>query len=100
MKKPANFYAKSERAYPDLLDELRYPLHDLIRPVYDTGQVNLGPQCQPFISKSLAGEIVGLRELKRGRWLVTFLDIDLGIVDERSRSFEHMSPAARAEAAS
>jgi len=100
MKKPADFYTKSERHFPELLAELEYPLHDVVRQVYDTGQVYIGPGCQAFVSKSLGGEKVGLRELERGRWLVTFLDIDLGIVDEKEQSFEPMSPAAQAGFAS
>jgi hypothetical protein len=36
----------------------------------------------------LAGERVGLRELESDRWLVSFIDHDLGHYDRRNRVFE------------
>ena len=30
----------------------------------------------------------GIREVEDGRWLVSFMDLDLGYVDERTRVFE------------
>ena len=41
-----------------------------------------------YISNALVGERVGLREIENRRWLLTFLDIDLGVVDKSEHSFE------------
>jgi hypothetical protein len=40
----------------------------------------------------LAHELVGLREVEDGRWLVTFAQLDLGYIDLRTREFEPMDP--------
>ena len=100
MKRPADFYTKSTLEYPDMLEEPHYPLHDMVRAIHESGHVYISPGCNVYISKSLAKEQVGLRELEEGRWLVTFLDLDLGIADERHQSLEPIQLTARAAAAS
>ena len=37
---------------------------------------------------ALAGQVVGVREVELGRWVVTFMDYDLGYYDTRTRRFE------------
>ena len=37
-----------------------------------------------FLSSALAGEQVGLRELEDNLWLVSFLYLDLGLLDLRT----------------
>ena len=96
MKRPADFYTKSTLEYPDMLEELHYPLHDTVRAVHESGHVYIAPGCNVYISKSLAREHVGLRELEMRRWLVTFLDIDLGIADERHQTLEPIQSGAQA----
>ncbi len=41
-----------------------------------------------FLSTVLAGEHVGLREVEDGRWLVTFMQLDLGHYDSTTKHFE------------
>jgi hypothetical protein len=41
-----------------------------------------------FLSGVLADEHVGMREIDDGRWLVSFMQLDLGHYDERARRFE------------
>lgn len=84
---PASQYVPSERRYPEHLPELLYPLHDFPRLVSSHGTVRLG-QVSYYLSRVLAGEYVGLREVADGRWLVSFMSLDLGYLDERSRKFE------------
>ena len=87
MKRPAEVYRSSDRSYPDLLTHVEYPLHDRSCRVYDCGRISLNNQMF-YVSRALVGERVGLREIEAKRWLLTFLDIDLGVVDESERSFE------------
>ena len=39
-----------------------------------------------FISETLRGEPVGVAETDSGDWIVRFADIDLGIIDRRSKN--------------
>ena len=41
-----------------------------------------------FLTGVLAGELVGMREVEVGRWLVTFASLDLGHFDRRTDRFE------------
>jgi transposase InsO family protein len=90
-KPPASVFVPSERRWTGELPELRYPLHDLTRPVGDNGTVCMRGH-QYVLSQALAGELVGLRELDPGRWLVTFMSLDLGYLDEREKRFERNVP--------
>ena len=42
------------------------------------------------IGAAFSGENVGLRETEPGRWLINFMDLDLGYVDQKTRDFESM----------
>lgn len=89
MKTPADVHRPSERRLPEPLPELEYPLHDDVLVVGREGHIRL-PRCRSvFLSKALAGQPVGLREQEDGRWLVTFITLDLGLYDPRGhRRFE------------
>jgi putative transposase len=82
---PATFYRTSSRVFPAVPPEPQYPLHDLTVKVRPAGHVYLpGSGQRPgnvFLSSALAGEYVGLRELDDHAWLVSFLHIDLGVLD-------------------
>ena len=89
MRRPADLYSRSRRDYPDSLPDPEYPLHDMVRGVSNVGKVHLiGRSKDFFIGAALGGQKLGLRETEEGRWLVTFMDMDLGYVDEKTRSFE------------
>ena len=47
-----------------------------------------------FVSETLKGEPVGVAETDGSDWIVRFADIDLGIIDRRSKRL-HRFPAAR-----
>lgn len=79
---PATEYRPSERAYADALREPDYPLHDVIATVSSTGSVWLpGRRCY-YVARALAGQPLGLREMDDGRWLVTFMNIELGHIED------------------
>lgn len=82
MSRPAEVYCSSMRAYPEELHPLEYPLHDQTRKVRPSGHISLFGRKQAgcYLSAALAGEYVGLRELDEDRWLISFLDLDLGVV--------------------
>jgi hypothetical protein len=77
MKVPATLYQASSRPYPDPVAEPTYPLHDDVLVVHADGKVRIGRKLC-FITKALAGQPIGIREELDGRYLVTFMDRDLG----------------------
>lgn len=89
MKSPAHFYVPSTRLYRDVLPDLEYSLYDFTRKVSPSGKVHLyGKTKDFFLSKSLAGEKIGIREVEVGIWLISFMNINLGYVDEKTGIFE------------
>jgi hypothetical protein len=88
MKTPASVYVPSSRHYePALaLEPIAYPLHDLTAHVYSDGRAFVKPlNRRVHIGTSFAGENVGLREAVPGTWRVSFLDYELGYLDESGR---------------
>jgi len=93
---PTDFFRPSERRFVEPAPEPAYPLHDETRVVTQCGHVYLHKKCCVFVSEVLGGEHVGLREVEPNRWLLTFVDLDLGHVDARQRRFEPMEPEEHA----
>jgi transposase InsO family protein len=91
LKTPAEVYQPSPRHYPAPLPELRYPLHDDVLLVTKHGHIRLPKGRTVFLSNALADQPVGLREGDDGRWLVTFVNLDLGTYDPRAGSFEPLN---------
>jgi transposase InsO family protein len=90
MKRPSEVYTDSIRPYPTKLPEPTYGTHDDTVIVDRWGAIRLARR-RFHLSEALAGQPVGLREEDDGRWLVTFLDMDLGFV-QRDRTFTAASP--------
>ena len=44
-----------------------------------------------FLSEALIGEPVGIAETPTGDWLVRFAEIDLGIIDRRSKKLRRFT---------
>lgn len=89
MKRPADLYQPSSRSLPTEIPESEYPLHDQTRTVDSGGHVLFGGRGTSFfLSHALVGEVVGLREVDDGRWLVSFANLDLGYFDEKTRRFD------------
>jgi transposase InsO family protein len=89
MRRPADVFVRSMRTYSGEPPPPDYPFHDLVTNVTAQGHFRIpgqGRRCpNVFLSGALARQRVGLRELGDDRWLVSFLDIDLGILDERKQ---------------
>ena len=76
-----------QEPYKAIFDPIEYPLHDRVKRVSRCGHIVFGNRWKPYLSTSLAGECVGLREFEPGRWLVHFLDCCLGEIRESERRF-------------
>lgn len=77
MKRPAQVYKPSPRKLPPTLLEPEYPEHDDVVPISGKGAVYFRRK-HVYVSTALAFQYVGLREEDDGRWLVTFMNLDLG----------------------
>ena len=67
-------------------------MHDLVCPVNNNGAVYLHRKSTFYLSLALAGEEVGLREIRPGIWFVNFMSYDLGYFDERCSAFRQDNP--------
>jgi len=85
MKRPADVYTPSPKRFPEHIEQLQYPLHDETLRVSGNGHLyfNFGKCRQVYLGIALAGQHVGLREVDEHRWLVSFLDKNLGYIDKR-----------------
>jgi transposase InsO family protein len=98
-KPPATIYTPSSRSFPKQLPEPAYPLHDHVHRVHTSGQLWLTRRDHFRLTTALARESVGVREVEDGRWLVSFMNLDLGHYDFRTKRFEPIVPDhARKEA--
>jgi len=84
MKRPAEVYSKSDRPCPETLPELTYPAHDDVLRVNRDGMIYFRRK-QRYFAAAFAGEHIGLLEQLDGRWLVTFIDTDLGFIETDGR---------------
>lgn len=93
---PASVYRASPRKFPSVLEEPKYPLHDLTAVVGPAGHIRIpgsGRKLpQFFVTAALRGQKLGLRELDSGAWLVSFLDFDIGQLDLQGRQFQSYPP--------
>jgi len=89
---PAALYRPSPRCMPDQVSEPWYDADHVSRRVRTTGEIKWKGNLI-FVSQTLAGEPVGLRELDNGHWLIRFADIELGLLDTRSKKFRRFAAA-------
>lgn len=93
MRRPADIYTPSTRPMPAQLEDLTYPFHDDVLTVGRWGQVCFRGRVYR-ICQALRDHSVGIRELDDGTWRVTFMELDLGVIDPRTTTFEPLKPAA------
>lgn len=94
MKRPAEVFARSAALMPRALPELLYPTHDDVVRVRTNGHIHIAGIGSVHVTNALAGENVGIREEADGRWLVSFAQLDLGLVDHGAT----LKPKERIEA--
>src|SRR5690606_26719003 len=83
---PGEVYTPSARIYRPP-DEPDYPFHDRIVRVTRCGRICIGKR-KINLSTVFAGQLLGLREVDEGIWLVSFLDYDLGFFDKEEDRVE------------
>lgn len=86
MQCPAALYTPSPRPYRGLA-ELTYPLHDRDVLVTACGRICLHRK-KINISTVLAGQLLGIKEVDEGIWLVSFMHYDLGYIDLEQRTLQ------------
>jgi transposase InsO family protein len=77
MKRPAQLYRPSPRKMPNVLLEPSYPEHDDVVAIGGNGNVYFRRK-QFYVSQALAYQYVGIREESDGRWLMTFMKLNVG----------------------
>lgn len=93
MRCPAEVYKPSARRHPDELCVPEYPGHDDTLKVDPKGQLRLPGGRRLYLCAALRGQLVGIREEDADRWLVSFLDLDLGHIEPDGR-FTTLGPDA------
>lgn len=93
MRRPHEIYRRSNRSFPSTLTSQDYPLHDTVVTVracghlYIPGSGRRKKRSTVFLSRALGGHRVGLRELDNGQVLVSFVQLDLGVIDLETLDF-------------
>jgi transposase InsO family protein len=86
MKCPAEVYTPSTREYRGL-PEVSYPFHDREIVVTACGRICFYRK-KINISHVLAGQMLGVKEVDEGIWLVSFMDYDLGYIDLEQKTLQ------------
>ena len=92
MKPPAKVYTMSPRAYPRSLPELTYAGYDDALRVNTKGFIYISGVAQVYVTQALAGMHVGVDEQSDGRWLLTFMKLDLGHYDPKTNRVSPLLP--------
>ena len=87
MSSPSQLYVVSDTPYPEKLPEPEYPYDEAVAVVRRCGHVAVNGKSF-YLSSALADQLVGFREIEDGRWLTSFMNLRLGVYDERERTFE------------
>jgi transposase InsO family protein len=98
MKRPADVYVPSAKKHPAFLPDPDYSTYDDVLSVGTQGLIHLPGRRQVHLTKALAGHLVGIREEGDDRWLVSFMNIDLGYVETRCNRFIPITPSSSPEA--
>jgi transposase InsO family protein len=98
MKRPADVYVPAAKKHPAFLPDPDYSTYDDVLRVGTQGLIHLPGRRQVHLTKALAGQLVGIREETDDRWLVSFMNIDLGYVEPRCNRFTQITwPSPPAE---
>jgi transposase InsO family protein len=91
METPASLYRPSGRIFPEKLAAVEYESWFTVRRVRSNGCIKWRGGFV-YVSKTLAGEPIGLRQLDEHLWELNFSFHSLGIFDERVGKVLPMSP--------
>jgi len=90
---PADYYAPSPRTYPARLPAVEYPTGWQVRQVRTKGHMHWRGAL-PFVSETLAGAPVGLRQLDERLWALYYNRMPLAIWDDAPRAWLRPRAAA------
>jgi transposase InsO family protein len=80
-KTPASVYRQSARQYPEKLPDILYPESYIVRQVRIGGPIRWKGNLI-YVSKSLTGEPVGIKQVDDTLWEVYYSFLPIGILDE------------------
>lgn len=89
LQTPASFYISSPRSYPLLVPEMTYPDDMALRWVKSQGDISWKSR-HVYLSETLAGEVVGLKQVDDHLWDIFFASILLAKLDSRSLCLIHL----------
>jgi len=89
MQTPASRYQPSDREYPNILPEIRYPDDMMLRKVHSQGDLRWMSR-QIYLSVTLAGEWVGCRQVDDHLWDIYFAHIRLAQMDTYAGRLKHL----------
>jgi transposase InsO family protein len=89
---PESLYTASPRPYPAKLGEPWYDAEHAVRRVRSNGEIKWGGDLI-FISETLDGELIGVAETQDGDWIVRFADIDLGVINRKTKKLRRFTAA-------
>ena len=89
MQTPADLYVPSSQEYPMILPEMKYPDDMAIRSVKSQGDISWKSR-HIYLSETLAGELVGLRQKTDRIWDIYFGPITLAQLDSYEKRLIHL----------
>lgn len=90
---PAEHYTPSPRSYPiRLMATDEYPAAWEIRKVKDSGRLKWRGQ-ELYLAKPLTGLYIGLQPVHERYWLIHFMHLPLGVLDDERGRVRHLTPS-------
>jgi hypothetical protein len=98
-KPPATVYSASRRVYPSKLLSPEYDAQWQERAVRSNGEIRWKGD-KWFISESLIGQRIGLKPVADGLWVIHFMSVELGVLNERGERIERRKWSALVKSSS
>jgi|SoiMethySBSTD1v2_1073268.scaffolds.fasta_scaffold309837_1 transposase InsO family protein len=90
---PAHLYRASLRRLPEGVPEPDYPAEAAVRRVRSNGEIKWAGKLL-HLSQALIGERVAIAEDELGRWVVSYYDVPLGLIDRTACKLQRFEAAA------
>lgn len=94
LKTPASLYCCSNREYPLLVPEIEYPDEMELRRVKSQGDI-CWKNRHIYLSETLAGETIGLRQVSERLWDIYFAHIKLAQLDSHTQKLVHLTKSRK-----
>jgi len=83
LRTPASVHVRSEREYPERIDEWDYPAEYKVRYVCKNGAIRISRSNWLFVTTALRGKNIGLEEMGNGIHRLYYRQFFLGYLDEK-----------------